>query len=335
MQNGVIDGLGIGLGACAVTILSGVPILGWLRRNGVRQNVSVDAPERHAAKQGTPTMGGLMVATGFVAGVLLWAALGGMTASGWILCCTVALFGLIGLLDDVLIIRRGRNLGLGSRSKLLLQFVAAIGVITAAYLRAPRPALETVLGVSMTWPFAPLAVIWIVGLSNATNLADGLDGLTPGMASIALFGTGVSVYASGGDHALGATTLALAGACAGFLWYNVHPAQVFLGNTGALALGAFLAAHGVLAGAIGTVLVATAMFWVETLSVIAQVLVFKHRRRRHGVEYARGHRLLRRAPLHHHFEEIGWPETRVVGRFWLITLLCSGSAIILASLGWT
>jgi phospho-N-acetylmuramoyl-pentapeptide-transferase len=172
-----------------------------------------------------------------------------------------------------------------------------------------------------------------MALSNATNLADGLDGLSAGMSSIAFVALGATSVALGATRPVCLPAFLLAGACAGLLWFSVNPALVFMGNTGALALGAGLAGTGVLWKVEAPLLMAAAMFWAEALSVVAQVAVFKWRKRRSGIEYARSHRLFKRAPLHHHFEEIGWPETRIVGRFWLLSGVAAALAIAWAQSG--
>jgi len=312
----------------SVTVLAGYPILVWLRHAGLRQNVSTDAPERHAAKQGTPTMGGVMMAVGVLAACLVLAILRSAAVETTAVLCLTGVFGCIGLLDDVLIVRRGRNLGLTARQKLALQFAAAIAFCVWLYMERGTGIATYVGGVRLGLWYYPLAALLIVGLSNATNLADGLDGLSAGMSLIAL--VGLTIMAS----ATSIAALLVAGACAGILWFNTHPALVFMGNTGALALGAALAAIGIMGRVELPSQLAVIVFWAETVSVMAQVAVFKWRKRMRGIEYARAHRLFRRAPLHHHLEEIGWPETRIVGRLWIATGAATALAVIWCRTGW-
>jgi len=317
-----------GVIACVGTIAAGYPLLEWLKVAGVRQAVSADAPDRHASKAGTPTMGGLMMLAGLVLGgfVVMWAATDRRPAVYVVILAGA--FGAIGYLDDLLIVKRGRNLGLTSRQKLLLQFLMA--VLFVAWLAAVwRQGARTVVGGHDFGPsYYPLAVLFVVGLSNATNLADGLDGLAAGMSVPAFLALGLLHPGTAGIG------FVLAGACAGFCWFNVHPALVFMGNTGALALGAAMAGIALIAKLELPLLIATAVFWTETLSVIGQVSVFKWRKRTRGLEYAKVHRLFLRAPLHHHFEELGWPENRIVGRFWVLSAVCGAVAVILGRTGW-
>lgn len=325
-------GLSTGLGGAAVSfasaVLAGYPLLNWLRRAGVRQAVSSDAPERHAAKQGTPTMGGLMLFVGVgVGAACCWASGAFSPQSAAILSVTLA-FGAIGWLDDWLIVSRGRNLGLTARQKLALQILVAVGFVLWLAGNGRDEATTRVAGVTLGTAYYVLCAVLIVGLSNATNLADGLDGLSSGMSAVVFAGLALLVGRSGW------TAWVLAGACCGVLWFNVHPALVFMGNTGALALGAAMAAIGALHKVELPLIVATAMFWAETLSVMAQVAVFKWRKRTRGLEFARANRLFRRAPLHHHFEELGWPETCIVGRFWLLTAAATALAVLLGRTGW-
>ncbi|MCC6728922.1 MAG: phospho-N-acetylmuramoyl-pentapeptide-transferase [Chthonomonadales bacterium] len=300
--------------AFAVSVLVGGPCIRALRRVGARQTVSANAPAAHAGKQGTPTMGGLILLAGLVAAAALSAqATGDAGAVAGLLGVTLA-FGAIGFLDDYLKAARGKNLGLIARQKLALQFAAATAF--ALWLAAQhRPGQSVLLGADLgVWYYA-LAALLLVAVSNAVNLADGLDGLAAGICG--LVGVGVVLVAAGRVGAM--TGAATAGACAGFLWHNAHPAAVFMGDTGSLPLGAALAAAAVLAKGEVAFLGLAAVLWLEMASVIVQVSVFKLRRRRGGLEYARAHRVFRRTPLHHHFEELGWPETRVVQRFWLAT----------------
>ncbi len=336
--------------AFLLTALPGKPAIAFLRRLGAKQNVSADAPVTHRAKQGTPTMGGLLFLSAHALVVLLIILLFhnnefGLAQNAQSLLPVLFLtlgFGAIGFLDDFLSARRGKNLGLKARQKFAAQCLLAIGF--AIWLaKTAQPGLTTSVTLIPTLSFGshwmgahvvdlgfwyyPLAVLFIVGLSNATNFTDGVDGLLSGVTvlislTLALLVTN-SAYPS-----LDFFSVALAGALTGFLWWNVHPAKVFMGDTGSLALGAGLAGVALLGKHEVGLIVASLVCWAELFSVIIQVLVFKWRRRRRGLEYAQTHRVFRRAPLHHHFEEVGWPETQVVMRFWIAGLLCAMLALL-------
>lgn len=300
----------------------GRPILRWLQASGVRQTISSDAPERHAAKQGTPTMGGLILLAGTVCGTVVGWTAWGVSSGGALAACAIGLSAAIGALDDRLSLRRGTNLGLKAREKFALQVVVALAFVAGVALIGARRDQTIVAGLDLGPAYWPLAVVLIVGLSNATNLADGLDGLTAGSAAIASAGLAV-MLSSGSGKDVTVLAAALAGGCAGLLWYGAYPALVFMGDTGSLAVGAGLACIGLVGKLELPLIVATLPFWAETLSVMIQVTVFKWRKRRHGIEFARAHRVFRRAPLHHHLEECGVPETRIVARFWLCAAACT------------
>jgi phospho-N-acetylmuramoyl-pentapeptide-transferase len=345
-----MDSLVVGfLAAFLLAAVPGQPVIALLRRLGARQNVSADAPVAHGAKQGTPTMGGLLILgahTLVVLGFCLVALLARQQDIGLGVMLPVLLmtlgFGAIGFLDDFLSTRRGKNLGLKAREKFSAQCLIAIGF--ALWLaRASQPNLTTSIALTPTLSFGdwvlggkvvdlgiwyyPLAVLFIVALSNATNFTDGLDGLASGVILFISLTLALLLLRTF-YPALTFFTIALAGALAGFLWWNAHPAKVFMGDTGALALGAALAGVALVSKQEMGLIVASLVCWAELFSVMIQVLVFKWRRRRHGLEYARAHRIFRRSPLHHHFEEIGWPETQVVTRFWIAGLCCALLALL-------
>ena len=284
--------------------------------------------------------------------MLLWARLDNRYV---LLAVTVMVWmGGIGFLDDYLKLRQKRaglkNEGLVERYKLAGQVTCGIGLGLWLWL-AP---LSTLPGASTTLPFvkyilivpasgalAWLYVAWVTfiltGFSNAVNLTDGLDGLAAGLMAIAVLTLGLFAYVAGrvdtsaylqifylrGAGELTVFCGAVVGACIGFLWYNAHPAQVFMGDTGALALGGALGAIAILLKSEFLLLIVGAVFVAETTSVILQKTVFKYRRYRYGLDYAQKHRLFRIAPLHHHFEMLGWPESQVVIRFWILGVLCA------------
>lgn len=317
--------------ALASVLAMGEPALRVLIAVKARQAIREDAPERHRTKAGTPTMGGVLIVTGLVMGVLLTlgvqAALGQQTLlRAWdpaVFCTTVLAFAGIGLLDDYLIVRRGKNLGLKARQKLGMQFAVALafvgylywggelGITTALQLGDWRLDLGA-------W-YYPLAALFIVALSNAVNLADGLDGLAAGLSLIAASALG-SVGSLRETSWLLQGAGALGGACAGFLHYNRYPARVFMGDTGSLALGAALALLAILAKVELVAMVVLLVFWIEMLSVVLQVISFQ----------TTGKRIFRMSPLHHHFELLGMHETRVVMMFWIAGILCGVAGYLIA-----
>jgi phospho-N-acetylmuramoyl-pentapeptide-transferase len=335
-----------------VTAAPGRLAIDWLRGLGAKQNVSADAPTAHAAKQGTPTMGGVMFLVPFVlvvGGILLrHGQLRAEPALLPVFLMTVA-FALIGFADDYLSKKRGKNLGLTSPQKFLLQTVVA--VIFALWLaRGAEPVMTQVqiapaalAGIAtgrpaafspvtdLGWSYYPLAVLFIVGLSNATNFTDGLDGLAAGTSIVICIAAAALTWIV--HPGLSLYTMALAGGLAGFLWWNAHPAKVFMGDTGSLPIGAALAGVALAGKQEVGVIVASLVCWAELISVMIQVGVFKWRKRARGIEYARANRIFRRTPLHHHFEELGVQETAIVTRFWIAGALCAAIALLWGRIG--
>ncbi|MBW3624867.1 MAG: phospho-N-acetylmuramoyl-pentapeptide-transferase [Armatimonadetes bacterium] len=302
-----------------IAFVSGPLVLKQLRKLKGQQ-ISEDAPERHRSKQGTPTMGGVLILGGMIPAALL--------VGGWntlpALLVTLAL-GFVGGLDDYLSMRRGKNLGLKARQKMAMQIVIAF--LFMVWLGRSEhslgiwiPGLEFV---ELGWVYLLLGGIWIIGLSNAVNLSDGLDGLCGGLSAIAGVALGLAlqglVIPGGVSEGSSVVAFALAGGCLGFLWYNAHPALVFMGDTGSLALGGGLAALSLLGNVELPFFVMAGVFLAEAGSVMIQVAVFQTRKRRYGLEHAQKNRVFRRTPVHHHFEmgERPWAETQVVTRFWI------------------
>jgi phospho-N-acetylmuramoyl-pentapeptide-transferase len=341
---------GAAVTALLLSFLVGPFILAALRRRALHQVVREGTPDSHQAKGTTPTMGGLIVLVSSIIPTLLWAKLDNRYV--WVAVLVMGGMGLLGYLDDSLKLRQKRlgqkNEGLVERYKLGGQIL--IGVSMGLFLLLVP--LSTLPGASTTLPFykyvlvvpafswlAWLYVPWvtfiITGVSNAVNLTDGLDGLAAGLTAIAAVTFGIFAYVTGridtseylgiyylrGAGELTIFCIAIFAACIGFLWYNAYPAQVFMGDTGSLALGGALGAVAILLKSEFLLLIVGGMFVVETLSVIIQRVVFKYRRRRHGLEYAQTNRVFLRAPLHHHLEVKGWPEAQVVVRFWILGIL--------------
>ena len=295
------------------------------------QPIRKDGPQSHFSKAGTPTMGGALILMTVLASVLLWGDLRNRYV--WLVIAVMLAFGAIGWYDDwIKIVHRDPN-GLKSRWKYLLQSIFGLAAGVFLYYTADAPAATTfyipmlksialpMVGVT----FIAIAYFWIVGFSNAVNLTDGLDGLAIMPTVLVACALGVFAYASG--HAQFAAYLqipripgagelviicaAIAGAGLGFLWFNTYPAMVFMGDIGALALGAVLGTIAVIVRQELVLVVMGGVFVIETLSVMIQVASFK----------LTGKRVFRMAPIHHHFELKGWPEPRVIVRFWIISVV--------------
>jgi len=318
----VSQGSALALAACAVSLAVGRPLPDLLRRLGAGKVVREEGPASHQAKTGTPSMAGLL----FSGVTLLIGAT--LIAPGhpevWLLLALLVAAAVLGLVDDLFSSARfkrdGRRRGLSARVKLgWLLLLAAIPMALAQvflHLHSVRVPFDGTLDLG---PFYwPLGVLVIVATSNAVNLTDGLDGLAGGTGGIAVLAYAVLALAHG-QPGVALCLLALDGALLGFLWYNVKPARFFMGDTGSLALGAVLGGAAMLTGDVIVLPVIGAVFAAVTVSVILQVAYF----RRTG-----GKRLFRMAPLHHHFELGGWPETQVVQRFWL-----AGAIAALAGVG--
>ncbi len=299
-----------------VALAAGAIVLPLLRRMQFRQHAYEDAPATHQVKSGTPTMGGIVFVIAMAIAMLNRAPL--IVPLGFL----VIACGLVGFFDDYLAIRQGRNRGLRARTKFLLTALVAVVFLRAldgSFSFFPRDTLFHAGTYSLIvphWLWLVLGVLAVVGTIHAVNLTDGLDGLATGslVPPLAVF---VLVGAQGLVPAamIGAATGL--GACLGFLFYNRHPAKMFMGDTGSLALGALLSGVAILSGEMLLLIVVGGIFVAETLSVILQVTYFK---------LTHGKRIFLMSPLHHHYELAGWPETKVTSRFWLASLLCSAVA---------
>jgi phospho-N-acetylmuramoyl-pentapeptide-transferase len=317
------------LTALMISLIIGPWFIRKLRELQVGQYIREDGPQTHHSKAGTPTMGGLMIISAMLAATLLWADL--TNSYIWLLCLVTLGFAGIGFMDDYLKVIKKQNRGLTGRAKLLSQSLVALVVALWLYF---NPHFNTTITIpffkqlqpDLGWFFLPLAVFIIVGAANAVNLTDGLDGLAIGPVTIAASFYLIFGYLAGnakiaaylqipyvrGVGELSVFLGALVGAGIGFLWFNAYPAQVFMGDVGALALG----------GILGTVALVTkqeillalvgGLFVVEAVSVILQVCFFK---------LSNGRRIFRMAPIHHHFELKGWPEPKVIVRFWIISII--------------
>lgn len=325
--------------ALLITFFLGPVIIRALKRHHIGETIRAEGPGTHHVKAGTPTMGGLIIHLAVFVPTLLW---GDLSNKYVLLVMFVTLWmGTIGFIDDYLKVVKKMKKGLVARYKLMGQVVIGLIVALFMYLYPSDPNLIT----STSVPFikhlminfgifyAPIIILYITGFSNAVNLTDGLDGLASGLMALAAFVLLSIAYLSGRVDfsqylgilylpTTGELTVFLAtmvGALVGFLWFNSRPAEVFMGDTGSLAYGAALGTVAILLKKEVVFLLIGLVFVVEALSVVMQVGWFRHTKRRTGT----GRRLFRMAPLHHHFEEKGWPETKVVIRFWILGILCA------------
>jgi phospho-N-acetylmuramoyl-pentapeptide-transferase len=300
------------------------------------KRIRIDGPRSHMTKQGTPTMGGLMIV---VPVLLITVALNiynlvGQTQEGLSILVPLGVmlaYAVIGAIDDVAGVRgMRRGEGFTARHKTLLEVPLSL-VIAAVMLVmqlqfAGQVGVPTVkLPVELGWAWVPIAAIWIYGFANAVNLTDGLDGLAGIIVASAFVAYGIIALLQK-QIFLVQFCFIVVGACFAFLWYNAHPAQMFMGDTGSLALGATLATVALMTGQWLLLPIVALVPVGETISVILQVVYFKYTKRRFG----RGRRLFKMSPLHNHFELLGWSETQVVWRFWLIGLLVAMAGVALA-----
>jgi phospho-N-acetylmuramoyl-pentapeptide-transferase len=319
------------LSALVISLVLGPWLIRRLREFQIGQVVRQEGPQSHLAKAGTPTMGGLLILTASLGPTLLWADLTNIYI--WIAVLATALFGAIGFLDDYLKITRRSSGGLAARYKMALQVVVALAVgVSLMWLAATNqyntrlifPFFKTLIP-DLGWFYVPFAAFVLVGTSNAVNLTDGLDGLAISVFAIAATAYTALAYVTG--HAVLAAYLllvhfgpvgeltifcgALVGASLGFLWYNAHPAEIFMGDVGSLALGGALGTVAILIKQELLLVFVGGIFVLEALSVIAQVTSFK----------LTGKRVLKMAPLHHHFELSGWQEPKVIARFVILAII--------------
>lgn len=297
----------------AIILLLGPTTIRYLYRLKFGQQIREAGPSAHKKKSGTPTMGGVLIILAVSASSLLVANT--YEVLPYALFVIVG-FGLIGLIDDFIIVATKRSLGLRARHKLVGQTLVAM--VLALYVIS-----ESRLGPSVLipfegsvvhlppWLFFILATTTVVGSANAVNFTDGADGLAAGASAVAMVAYAIIAYSLGASE-LAVLAAAVTGACLGFCWFNTYPAQVFMGDTGSLALGGALGAIAVLTGTELHLCIIGGLFVIETLSVIIQVTYFR---------LTGGKRVFKMAPLHHHYELLGWPESKVVTRFWLAAMI--------------
>lgn len=303
--------------ALMLTLIMGVPYLEFLKNRLYGQYILEDAPERHAQKAGTPTTGGMMIVfpTIIAAGLALILDVK-QNIPTLLVLLTFVLLCLIGFRDDLYKITKKKNKGLTARIKLVLQI--AISAIPAIYMYMKGATVVSVFdlfNINLGILYPVFAVLVVVGSSNAVNLTDGLDGLAAGSSAIAAFFTTVFCIIIGRND-LAIIAAALGGSCIGFLYYNKYPAKVFMGDTGSLALGGIFGAIAVVGKFELWLLILGLLFVIETLSVIIQVTSFK----------LTGKRVFKMSPIHHHFELLGWSETKIVKTFWAVSFIAGAAA---------
>ncbi|MCL2191781.1 MAG: phospho-N-acetylmuramoyl-pentapeptide-transferase [Treponema sp.] len=309
-----------------ICFLFGGKVIEALRKFKVGQSIRDDGPKTHLAKSGTPTMGGILIIGAVLVSVLLWGDIRNHLV--WLILISLVAFGVIGFLDDFLKVKRQNSAGLPAWGKLVGQFAVAIGVVMYLYFfggeeitRLHIPLFRNVvLDMGVFW--IPFAVLLVVGSSNAINFSDGLDGLLAGLLIMVFIALAIISYLTGrydfseylgipfilGTGELTVLSLAIIGALIGFLWFNSHPAEVFMGDVGSLALGGTVAVIALVLRKELLILIIGGVFVLEIASVIIQVISYK----------LTGKRVFRMSPLHHHFEMSGWAESKVVIRFWIL-----------------
>jgi phospho-N-acetylmuramoyl-pentapeptide-transferase len=319
-----------------LAVVWGPLLIHILRRYNIGKRIRIDGPRGHQTKQGTPTMGGLMIV---VPVTLITIALNiytllGQTVIGRSILVPLGVmlaYALIGAVDDIAGVRgMRRGEGYSARQKIVWEILLALGgAVIMKVLPLQFAGQVGVPGVrrmvELGWAWVPIAAFVILSLANAVNLTDGEDGLAGIIVASAFVAYGVIALLQGQDT-LVRFCFTLVGACFAFLWYNAHPAQMFMGDTGSLALGATLGTVALMTGQWLLLPIVALVPVAETVSVVLQVLYFKYTRRRFG----QGRRLFKMSPLHNHFELLGWSETQVVQRFWLVGLLAAMAGVALA-----
>jgi len=297
-----------------ITVLISPVFIPFLRRLKFGQSIREEGPKSHQKKSGTPTMGGLMILFSIIISTFVMTGrIAEPTVKTYLLVLVTFGFGLLGFLDDFIKVVLKRNLGLTSKQKLLGQIIISV-IFYFIYKQNEFPTVIDLpfgdYSINLGWFFVFFILFWLVGFSNAVNLTDGLDGLVSGTAAIA-FGAYAVLAWNQSQFEIAIFCVAAVGAVLGFLVFNAHPAKVFMGDTGSLALGGALAAVAILTKLEILLIIIGGVFVIETLSVILQVASFK----------TTGKRIFRMSPLHHHYELSGWSEWRVVVTFWSVGLL--------------
>lgn len=311
-----------------ITIIVGRPLITWLRQNGVGKKIRLELTQ-HLDKAGTPTMGGVMITLTTVMMTLIFNTAGRL--SMLLPIAVLVSVGTLGAIDDAMNLIEGKGEGMSGRFKMF--WLVLVAVISAFVLHLPDP---WGLGLhhmyipyfgrfDIGWIYLPIAAFAIVAMANAVNLTDGLDSLAAGTAAVAFVSYGIIAYQQG-QTAVVTLCFIMAGALMGFLWFNAPPAQVFMGDTGSLAIGALLAVAAFMTGQWLLLPIVGGVFVAETLSVMIQTGYYKYSRRKYGEP----RRIFRMTPIHHHFEQMGWSRTQIALRFWLMGMMAGLLGVALA-----
>ena len=340
---------GAAITALLISFLLGPRIIRTLQNHQIGEIIRKDGPSSHYRKAGTPTMGGIIIILSIILPTILWSRYDNIYT--WIMVIVILFMGVVGFIDDYLKIVKKISKGLIARYKLTAQILIGLFISYMIFYHVDNPIIidylsgkVTISNTSISIPFIMngyielpqimyvlLIIVVVTATSNSVNLTDGLDGLATGLSAISILAMGAIAYATGrydfsdylniiyikGADELLIFSFAAIGACLGFLWFNTHPALVFMGDTGSLALGAALGTLAILLRKEILLIIVGGVFVVESLSVIIQVLYFKYSRKKYG----KGKKIFLMAPIHHHFEKKGLPESRVVIRFWIIGIL--------------
>ena len=312
--------------ALFISLFLGPKLIQWLKKEKLGQEIREDGPESHLVKSGTPTMGGILIIFSIVVSVFLWQDIRNLFT--WVSLFSVIGFGAIGFIDDYLKVYKKNSAGLQAKFKFIAQILLSTVIVTFIYVN--RTDTSTLLYIpffkypviDLSFFYIPFGVLLLVGTSNAVNLTDGLDGLAIGLVLMTGIAFAILTYLSGradyaeylqipyiqGSGELTILSLAIVGASVGFLWFNCHPAEIMMGDTGSLSLGGIIGVLALLIKKEILLIFVGGVFVLEALSVIIQVVSYKTRRKR----------VFKMAPLHHHYELNGWNETKVVTRFWIL-----------------
>lgn len=306
--------------ASMLTLIIGIPYIAFLKKNVYEQFILEDAPSSHAKKAGTPTMGGIIIAVpAILASVLALVMNQSTSVEALVILSSFALFMILGFKDDLCKILKKQNKGLTPGKKLVFQFlIALIPAMIMTVSGKTTISFYNYFSINLSYIYPVFATVLIVGMSNAVNLTDGLDGLASGLSVIAFFALAIITCILGRND-LAIVAIAIAGSCVAFLYYNKYPAKMFMGDTGSLSLGGALGTFAVVSKLEIVTLLIGIVFVLETLSVIIQVISFK----------TTGKRVFKMSPIHHHFELLGWDETRVVKVFCAVGLISSSLIVLL------
>lgn len=317
--------LAAGILAIVLSVVVGPRFIALVRNRGIGQRIRAEGPQSHSSKAGTPTMGGLLI---LASAVVAYLVLGTHSLAGLLVMALMLGSGLVGFLDDASKVLKRRSLGISGKAKLAMQLLLMLAIGWFAFRFA---GIDTYVRIPLTdrllnfgWSYIVLAYIVTAGTSNTVNLTDGLDGLAAGTVAVALLAfTGIAWLQGAKDLAI--LSASLMGACVGFLWYNSFPAEVFMGDTGSLALGAALGGMAIMTGTELYLPLIGGIFVIEGLSLIIQVIAVRvfHRR------------VFLMSPIHHHFELKDWSETKIIVRFWIVTAILAAAGFTLYYLTYT